>query len=190
MTSKLMNSKLLPGFLLLLTPLPALAFDPSGSIATLALLLGLGGFTALNLISQLSFFASGFYRSARFARHHVLLSLLPVLLGALAVVMDHKGAADVLMNVGLLLVAMAFALLPHLFAEKAVTSRPWISAVTALLFLALGCFIGPVTAFAILVAHVAWFKQETLGKYLCVLVLCLGYPLLGYYLYQLLGKLA
>ncbi|WP_372873299.1 hypothetical protein [Shewanella sp.] len=184
-----MKSSPVVTLLLLLTPLPALAFAPSGSMATMALLLGLGGFTLLNLIAQLSFFASGFYRSRRFVRRHVLTSLPPVLLGGAAVVMDHQGTADLLMNVGLLLIALAFALLPYLFAEKVVTSRPWISVITALLYLGLGCFIGPITTFAIILAHVAWFKQDTLGKYLCMLVLCLGYPLLGYYLYQLLGKL-
>lgn len=190
MKSKLSQFALNPAAIfLLLMPVPALAFDPSGSVATLALVLGLGSFTLLNLATQIGFFASGFYRSRRFARNHVLLSLVPVLLGAAAVAVDHRSAADVLMNVGLLLVALAFALLPHLFAEKAMTDRPWISAVISLIFLALGCFIGPITAFAIITAHVAWFKQETLGKYLCVLVLCLSYPLLGYYLYQLAGKL-
>lgn len=173
----------------LLTALPAYAFDPSGTRATAFLLLGLGGFTALNLLSQLTFFIAGFYRQPGFARKHVLLSLLPVAAGALLTLWDNRGAADLVMNSGLLLVSLAFALLPWLLAEKSVIPRPLIAAVLPVILLAMGCFIAPITAFALATAHAARPRQTPIGKYLCVLVLCLGYPLLGYYLFQLAGKL-
>ncbi|ABL99411.1 hypothetical protein SHAM105786_03435 [Shewanella amazonensis] len=173
----------------LLTALPVYAFDPSGTRATAYLLLGLGGFTALNLLAQLTFFAAGFYQQTGFAKKHLLLSLLPVALGTVLTLWDTRGGAELVMNGGLLLVSLAFALLPWLLIEKSVTPRPLIAALLPVLFLAMGCFIGPITAFALITAHAARPKQTPVGKYLCVLVLCLGYPLLGYYLYQLAGKL-
>ncbi|MBT1443221.1 hypothetical protein KJI95_01595 [Shewanella sp. JM162201] len=172
-----------------LFPANAWAFDRSGSITTMVLILGLGSFTLLNLISQFAFYLSGFYRSARFARRHVILSLLPVAAAVLFVILNAQHFGGLMMDMGLVLVALALALLPLLVADKPAPERPWVSLLAAALMLAAGFVVAPITAFALILAHVSLNYLKGHSRFGALLIIAIGYPFLGVYLYQFIGKL-
>ncbi|WP_025820063.1 hypothetical protein [Shewanella marina] len=176
--------------MLVLLPLPAFAFSPEGSNATVFIILGLGGFTLLNLILQSLFYVSGRYQSKRFAQVHTYISLIMPILSVIGIFMDHMGWADMALNGGLVFIGTAFALLPlQLCTQQRVPSNRSASMLTiaGLCFTAIGAFITPVALFALATSHVfIRTYQDNKLKYLNYIILAVGYLLLAKWIYQLI----
>ncbi|WP_300476047.1 hypothetical protein [Shewanella sp.] len=179
----------LPALLgLSLLPLPALAFDPSGGTASLFIILGLGGFTLINLFLQGLFFFAGQYRSAAFAKRHVLSALIVPLIAVALAIYDHRGWSDFALNLGIICVGIGLILLPlQLCQIDKPTNRnaDWIISLGALFILALSYVIAPLAFFTIVLAHICLASSPSrVPKLLSYLGLLLGYGLFGYWLYQ------
>ena len=190
--SSLTNTKSvsLSGVMLLLLPTPAFAFSAAGSTATAFIILILGGFTLLNLILNALFFFAGKYHSQRFSKTHTLCSLVIPLIALVLTLMDHRGYADLAFNIGLIIIAIALALLPlqlTLNGRAPTPYGPMILSLGAFLFLAISYLIPPVALFAALVAHVALQSQpDTKARIISFSALIIGYPLMAYWLYKTL----
>lgn len=104
---------------LMLPAFPALAFDPSGTMASIFILLGLGSFTLLNLMLQGLFYFSGPYSKPDFARIHAGVSILMPLAALVLAMKDNAGTADIILKMGGILVAAGFALMPLLLKNSA-----------------------------------------------------------------------
>lgn len=181
-------SSLLTLLCLSLLPLPASAFDASGGIASIFIILGLGGFTLLNLFLQGLFFWAGKYRSKRFTYGHVLsASLIPIISLVLALY-DHRGWSDFALNFGIICVGTGLILLPlQLNKIDKVTNRnaDWILSIGALILFLLSYLIPPLCFFTLVVAHICLASTPSkMPKLLSYLGLALGYTLLIYWLYQ------
>ena len=185
--SKCLSS--LPALLgLSLLPLPALAFDPSGGTASLFIILGLGGFTLINLFLQGLFFFAGQYRSAAFAKRHVLSALIVPLIAVALAIYDHRGWSDFALNLGIICVGIGLILLPlQLCQIDKPTNRnaDWIISLGALFILALSYVIAPLAFFSIVLAHICLASSPSrVPKLLSYISLLFGYGLFGYWLYQ------
>ncbi|MCL1091003.1 hypothetical protein L2744_15625 [Shewanella profunda] len=171
-----------------LLPLPALAFDSSGGTASLFIILGLGGFTLINLCLQGLFFWAGKYRSDSFTNGHVLSALLVPIIAIALTIYDHRGWSDFALNLGFICVGTGLILLPlQLHKIDKVTNRnaDWILSIGALIILALSYVIAPLSFFSLVVAHICLASMPSrLPKLLSYLGLALGYALFGYWLYQ------
>ncbi|MBO6198071.1 MAG: hypothetical protein J6N79_00575 [Psychrobacter sp.] len=179
----------LPALLgLSLLPLPALAFDPSGGTASLFIILGLGGFTLINLFLQGLFFFAGQYRSAAFAKRHVLSALIVPLIAVALAIYDHRGWSDFALNLGIICVGIGLILLPLQLCQIDKPSNrnaDWIISLGALFILALSYVIAPLAFFTIVLAHICLASSPSrVPKLLSYLGLLLGYGLFGYWLYQ------
>ncbi|MGI2159584.1 hypothetical protein [Shewanella baltica] len=179
----------LPALLgLSLLPLPALAFDPSGGTASLFIILGLGGFTLINLFLQGLFFFAGQYRSAAFAKRHVLSALIVPLIAVALAIYDHRGWSDFALNLGIICVGIGLILLPlQLCQIDKPTNRnaDWIISLGALFILALSYLIAPLAFFTIVLAHICLASSPSrVPKLLSYISLLFGYGLFGYWLYQ------
>ncbi|MGI2141319.1 hypothetical protein [Shewanella baltica] len=179
----------LPALLgLSLLPLPALAFDPSGGTASLFIILGLGGFTLINLFLQGLFFFAGQYRSAAFAKRHVLSALIVPLIAVALAIYDHRGWSDFALNLGIICVGIGLILLPlQLCQIDKPTNRnaDWIISLGALFILALSYVIAPLAFFTIVLAHICLASSPSrVPKLLSYISLLFGYGLFGYWLYQ------
>lgn len=179
----------LPSLLgLSLLPLPALAFDPSGGTASLFIILGLGGFTLINLFLQGLFFFAGQYRSAAFAKRHVLSALIVPLIAVALAIYDHRGWSDFALNLGIICVGIGLILLPlQLCQIDKPTNRnaDWIISLGALFILALSYVIAPLAFFTIVLAHICLASSPSrVPKLLSYIGLLFGYGLFGYWLYQ------
>ena len=179
----------LPALLgLSLLPLPALAFDPSGGTASLFIILGLGGFTLINLFLQGLFFFAGQYRSAAFAKRHVLSALIVPLIAVALAIYDHRGWSDFALNLGIICVGIGLILLPlQLCQIDKPTNRnaDWIISLGALFILALSYVIAPLAFFTIVLAHICLASSPSrVPKLLNYISLLFGYGLFGYWLYQ------
>ncbi|MCT7946905.1 hypothetical protein ACRN9V_02420 [Shewanella baltica] len=179
----------LPALLgLSLLPLPALAFDPSGGTASLFIILGLGGFTLINLFLQGLFFFAGQYRSAAFAKRHVLSALIVPLIAVALAIYDHRGWSDFALNLGIICVGIGLILLPLQLCQIDKPSNrnaDWIISLGALFILALSYVIAPLAFFTIVLTHICLASSPSrVPKLLSYLGLLLGYGLFGYWLYQ------
>lgn len=173
-----------------LLPVPAIAFDPSGGTASLFIILGLGGFTLINLILQGLFFFAGCYRSRTFAKRHVLSALLVPLIAIVLAIYDHRGWSDFALNVGIICIGTGLILLPlqlHQLDKTAHAKADWILSLGALTILGLSYIIAPLALFTIIVAHIGLASTpKQIPKLLNYLALVSGYGLFGYWLYQTL----
>ncbi|MGI1967066.1 hypothetical protein ACRN9N_01225 [Shewanella baltica] len=179
----------LPALLgLSLLPLPALAFDPSGGTASLFIILGLGGFTLINLFLQGLFFFAGQYRSAAFAKRHVLSALIVPLIAVALAIYDHRGWSDFALNLGIICVGIGLILLPLQLCQIDKPSNrnaDWIISLGELFILALSYVIAPLAFFTIVLTHICLASSPSrVPKLLSYLGLLLGYGLFGYWLYQ------
>lgn len=179
----------LPALLgLSLLPLPALAFDPSGGTASLFIILGLGGFTLINLFLQGLFFFAGQYRSAAFAKRHVLSALIVPLIAVALAIYDHRGWSDFALNLGIICVAIGLILLPLQLCQIDKPSNhnaDWIISLGALFILALSYVIAPLAFFTLVLAHICLASSPSrVPKLLSYISLLFGYGLFGYWLYQ------
>lgn len=179
----------LPALLgLSLLPLPALAFDPSGGTASLFIILGLGGFTLINLFLQGLFFFAGQYRSAIFAKRHVLSALIVPLIAVALAIYDHRGWSDFALNLGIICVGIGLILLPLQLCQIDKPSNrnaDWIISLGALFILALSYVIAPLAFFTIVLAHICLASSPSrVPKLLSYISLLFGYGLFGYWLYQ------
>ncbi|MCS6153979.1 hypothetical protein G3465_13870 [Shewanella baltica] len=179
----------LPALLgLSLLPLPALAFDPSGGTASLFIILGLGGFTLINLFLQGLFFFAGQYRSAAFAKRHVLSALIVPLIAVALAIYDHRGWSDFALNLGIICVGIGLILLPLQLCQIDKPSNrnaDWIISLGALFILALSYVIAPLAFFTIVLAHICLASSPSrVPKLLSYISLLFGYGLFGYWLYQ------
>ncbi|ABN61100.1 hypothetical protein [Shewanella baltica] len=179
----------LPALLgLSLLPLPALAFDPSGGTASLFIILGLGGFTLINLFLQGLFFFAGQYRSAAFAKRHVLSALIVPLIAVALAIYDHRGWSDFALNLGIICVGIGLILLPLQLCQIDKSSNrnaDWIISLGALFILALSYVIAPLAFFTIVLAHICLASSPSrVPKLLSYISLLFGYGLFGYWLYQ------
>ena len=171
-----------------LSLLPAMAFDPSGGAASLFITLGLGGFTLINLFLQGLFFFAGQYRSATFAKRHVLSALIVPLIAIALAIYDHRGWSDFALNLGIICVGIGLILLPlQLCQIDKPTNRnaDWIISLGALFILALSYVIAPLALFTIVLAHICLASSTNqIPKILSYISLILGYSLFGYWVYQ------
>lgn len=173
-----------------LLPVPAIAFDPSGGTASLFIILGLGGFTLINLLLQGLFFFAGRYSSHTFTKRHVFSALLVPLIALALAIYDHRGWSDFALNVGIICIGTGLILLPlqlHQINKTVHAKADWILSLGALTILGLSYIIAPLALFAIVVAHIGLAstpKQKP--KLLNYLALVGGYGLFGYWLYQTL----
>ncbi|MCS6192330.1 hypothetical protein [Shewanella baltica] len=179
----------LPALLgLSLLPLPALAFDPSGGTASLFIILGLGGFTLINLFLQGLFFFAGRYRSAAFAKRHVLSALIVPLIAVALAIYDHRGWSDFALNLGIICVGIGLILLPLQLCQIDKPSNrnaDWIISLGALFILALSYVIAPLAFFTIVLTHICLASSPSrVPKLLSYIGLLFGYGLFGYWLYQ------
>ncbi|MEI8600246.1 hypothetical protein P4S55_03415 [Shewanella sp. PP-Sp27a-2] len=179
----------LPALLgLSLLPLPALAFDPSGGTASLFIILGLGGFTLINLFLQGLFFFAGQYRSAAFAKRHVLSALIVPLIAVALAIYDHRGWSDFALNLGIICVAIGLILLPLQLCQIDKPSNrnaDLIISLGALFILALSYVIAPLAFFTLVLAHICLASSPSrVPKLLSYISLLFGYGLFGYWLYQ------
>uniref|UniRef100_UPI0040478D69 hypothetical protein n=1 Tax=Shewanella baltica TaxID=62322 RepID=UPI0040478D69 len=179
----------LPALLgLSLLPLPALAFDPSGGTASLFIILGLGGFTLINLFLQGLFFFAGQYRSAAFAKRHVLSALIVPLIAVALAIYDHRGWSDFALNLGIICVGIGLILLPLQLCQIDKPSNrnaDWIISLGALFILALSYVIAPLAFFTLVLAHICLASSPSrVPKLLSYISLLFGYGLFGYWLYQ------
>ncbi|WP_299787996.1 hypothetical protein [uncultured Shewanella sp.] len=179
--------------LLLLIPAPAFAFSSAGSTATAFIILVLGSFTILNLILNALFFFAGRYQSRRFSKVHSLCSLIIPAIALVLTVIDHRGFADMAFNIGLIIIAVALALLPLQLTLSKRAQSPHgslILALGALVFLTIAYLFPPVALFSILVAHMALKSHsDNKARIIAFVALIIGYPLMAYWLYQTLQKL-
>ncbi|GGI75052.1 hypothetical protein [Shewanella gelidii] len=171
--------------LLLLISSPAFAFSQQGNTATLMLFVGLGGFTTANLLLQLAFYLSGRLQHPTFLRRYVNLSLIPSGLMLLIALWDFAGFGPLMMNLGGILIAAAFALIPYQLVQlKQISSqRPWLLSAAAATFAAIGAFLAPVNLFAIACGHVALQQQSKL-KIIDGAIVLISYGVLGYWIWQ------
>ena len=171
-----------------LLPMPVMAFDPSGGTASLFIILGLGGFTLINLLLQGLFFFAGKYRNATFAKRHVLSALIIPLMAIALAIYDHRGWSDLALNLGIICVGIGLILLPLQLCqiEKVANhNADWIISVGALFILALSYVIAPFAFFTIVLAHICLASSPSKApKRLSYLGLVLGYALFGYWIYQ------
>lgn len=171
-----------------LLPLPAMAFDSSGGAASLFIILGLGGFTLINLFLQGLFFFAGQYRSATFAKRHVLSALIVPLIAIALAIYDHRGWSDFALNLGIICVGIGLILLPlQLCQIDKPTNRnaDWIISLGALFILTLSYVIAPLAFFTIVLAHICLASSPNqIPKILSYIGLILGYSLFGYWVYQ------
>jgi|GEM_PF-1815802 len=187
-SSVINTQRLFISALLLLLPTPAFAFSAAGSTATAFIILVLGGFTLVNLVLNALFFFAGKYQSQRFSKIHTLSSLIIPLIALVLTLMDHRGFADLAFNIGLIIVAIALALLPlqlTLNGRGPNQHSPLILSLGAFLFLAIAYVVPPIAFFAVLVAHVALQSQpDTKARVISYSALFIGYPLVAYWVYQ------
>lgn len=173
-----------------LLPVPAIAFDPSGGTASLFIILGLGGFTLINLLLQGLFFFAGCYHSRTFAKRHVISALLIPLIAVALAIYDHRGWSDFALNVGIICIGTGLILLPlqlHQIDKTVHAKADWILSLGALTILGLSYIIAPLALFAIIVAHIGLASTpKQIPKLLNYLALVGGYGLFGYWLYQTL----
>ncbi|QVK23489.1 hypothetical protein KHX94_01530 [Shewanella dokdonensis] len=92
--------------------MPVFADSTNGVLASVFVILGLGGFTLVNLALQLLFYFNGQYSSRRFVTTHTVLSLLMPLLATAMVLEDNSSTAYLMLNLGLIIIAASLALLP------------------------------------------------------------------------------
>ncbi len=182
-------------FGLSLLALPTQAFDSTGGIASLFVIVGLGGFCLINALLQGFFFFAGKYRSANFAKRHVIASLIVPLIAFTLAIYDYRAWGDFAFNLGSIMVAVGLQLLPLQFKQINKAEAPYASYVLwlgGLLILTLSYIIPPLAFFAVILAHVALTSQpcQTAGfkltKVLIYLTLAASYALFGYWLYQTL----
>lgn len=173
-----------------LLPVPAMAFDPSGGTASLFIILGLGGFTLINLLLQGLFFFAGRYSSHTFTKRHVFSALLVPLIALALAIYDHRGWSDFALNVGIICIGTGLILLPlqlHQINKTVHAKADWILSLGALTILGLSYIIAPLALFAIVVAHIGLASTpKKIPKLLNYLALVGGYGLFGYWLYQTL----
>lgn len=171
-----------------LLPVPAMAFDPSGGTASLFIILGLGGFTLINLFLQGLFFFAGKYCNAAFAKRHVLSALIIPLMAIALAIYDHRGWSDLALNLGIICVGIGLILLPLQLCQIEKTAShnaDWIISVGALFILALSYVIAPFAFFTIVLAHICLASSPSnVPKLLSYLGLVLGYALFVYWIYQ------
>lgn len=176
-----------PCALVALFPLSAMAAQPDGLMAGVFTILVLGGFTLVNLLLQLVFYFNGQYSRPGFVRSHIYWALPIPLMTLLLVLWDHASIADLSMNFGLVLIAVALALLPLQLKNSAKVAGPqagWRLLATSALLLLLANIIWPLTIPAMLIAWSApdWQQRRENGFKLCRIVLLLA--ALGLTLYE------
>ncbi|MFQ6370461.1 hypothetical protein [Shewanella sp. YIC-542] len=150
-------ARLTLGATLMIVVLPVFADQPNGVLASVFVILGLGGFTLVNLGLQLLFYFNGQYSSERFALGHTLLSLLMPLIAAAMLLADNSSGAYLTLNLGLVIIAAALTLLPLQLKNSAHRSglhAGWILLGAALLLLLLSASVWPL---AILALFISWF---------------------------------
>lgn len=150
-------------------------------------ILVLGGFTLVNLLLQLVFYFNGQYSRPGFVRSHIYWTLPIPLITLLLVLWDHASVADLSMNFGLVLIAVALALLPLQLKNSAKGAGPqagWRLLATSALLLLLANFIWPLTIPAMLIAWSAsdWQQRKENGFKFSRIVLILA--ALGLTLYE------
>ena len=179
---------------LMLPTFPAMAFDPSGTMASIFIVLGLGGFTVLNLLLQGLFYFTGPYSKPDFARIHAGISVLMPLAALVLTIKDNAGAADMILKLGAILVASGFALMPLLLkssAKQATANSGFWIALGALVFMLPSMIVPVIGIVAALVAAVALkYAQDLKARLVAVVALIPSVSMFLYWALQKLGLLA
>ncbi|MDF0534342.1 hypothetical protein KDN34_06750 [Shewanella yunxiaonensis] len=156
-SSFLLRIRIVFATILLTSSLPAFADQTNGVLASVFVILGLGGFTLVNLALQLLFYFNGQYNSRRFVITHTSLSLLMPLIAAAMVLADNSSTAYLTLNLGLIIIAAALALLPLQLKNSPRRSGPhagWIMLAAAAVLSLLSLLAWPLSVIA---AILAWF---------------------------------
>src|SRR5690606_34960478 len=113
-----------PCALVALFPLSAMAAQPDGLMAGGFTILVLGGFILVNLLLQLVFYFNGQYSDRWFCSSHIYWALPIPLIAMLLVFWGHASIVGLSMNFGLVLIAVALALLPLQLKNSAKVAGP------------------------------------------------------------------
>ncbi|MCF1428755.1 MAG: hypothetical protein LPH19_12615 [Shewanella sp.] len=176
---------------LMLPSSPALAFDPSGTMASIFIILGLGSFTLLNLVLQLLFYFTGPYARSDFSRIHAGISILLPLAALVLALKDNAGIADLTLKLGGILIAAGFALLPLMLRSSArqpsTNSGLWL-ALGALVLMLPAMIIPPIGIMASFTAAVALrYANDLKARLLAILALIPALSMLLYWIVQKTG---
>ncbi|MCF1431906.1 MAG: hypothetical protein LPD71_10730 [Shewanella sp.] len=176
---------------LMLPSSPALAFDPSGTMASIFIILGLGSFTLLNLVLQLLFYFTGPYARSDFSRIHAGISILLPLAALVLALKDNAGIADLTLKLGGILIAAGFALLPLMLRSSArqpsANSGLWL-ALGALVLMLPAMIIPPIGIMASFTAAVALrYANDLKARLLAILALIPALSMLLYWIVQKTG---
>ncbi|MCL2913204.1 hypothetical protein L2725_05320 [Shewanella corallii] len=176
---------------LMLPTFPVMAFDPSGTMASIFIILGLGSFTLLNMVLQGLFYFTGPYSRRDFARIHAGISILMPLAAMVLAVKDNAGTADMILKLGAILIASGFALMPLLLKSSAKQPTPnsglWI-ALGAFALMLPGMIIPVIGIVAAAVAAVALnYAQDLKARLVAVIALI---PSISMFLYWTVQKVS
>jgi hypothetical protein len=144
--------------------LPVFADSTNGVLASVFVILGLGGFTLVNLALQLLFYFNGQYSSRRFVTTHTTLSLLMPILAAVMVLKDNSSTAYLTLNLGLIIIAASLALLPLQLQNSARRSgnhAGWVLLSASVFLLLLSLLAWPLVILTLLIG---WFSLNQQPK--------------------------
>ncbi|MGL4473940.1 MAG: hypothetical protein ACRCT7_05715 [Shewanella sp.] len=159
---------------LTLVPMPAMAFDLAGAQVSMFIILGLGSLGLLNLGLQLLFYFAGIYSRPTFVTVHVVIALIAPLIALLFTVLNWQGFASGSLNLSIVLIATALALLPlnlRHSAKPITESSAHLLSFGGLLFFIMALFIAPIALFAMPAAAVALRLARTTQQRLMALVI-------------------
>ncbi|MCH1923398.1 hypothetical protein L9G74_03505 [Shewanella sp. C32] len=90
-----------------------------GLLASIVIMMLVGGYTLLNIPLQALFYFNGQYQSARCVTWHSAIGIVVALIGAGVAIYDQRTMAEMTFYLGLVLVAIALASLPFLIKSSA-----------------------------------------------------------------------
>ena len=163
--------------------------QPGGILASIVILMLVGGYTLSNIPLQVMFYFNGQYQSRRCISWHSTVGVIIALIGAAFAIYDHHDTGELMFYFGVVLVAIAIACVPFLL--KSSTKVASANAGRNLLILS-GCYLVLaialsllVTPFAIVLALIAgyWQTNKTTvfnaGRWLLVIIS------IAWFIYQL-----
>ncbi|KFZ38087.1 hypothetical protein HR45_06155 [Shewanella mangrovi] len=137
------------------------AAEPSGMVTSIYFLMLLGGFTLCNIPLQALFYFNGQYCSTRFPLWHTAIALIVNIVGAVLVIDQQPSTAYLSMYLGIIIVAIALALLPMWLRQSAKPQSQHASRnllIGAVIFGLVSLLAWPVAIFSAALAIVA--KQQ------------------------------
>lgn len=133
-----------------------------GLLASIIVMILVGGYTLLNIPLQALFYFNGQYQSSRCVTWHSVIGIIVALIGAGVAIYDQRTTAEMAFYLGLVLVAIAIASLPFLIKNSA--KAPGANAGYNLLIGSV-CYMIPAMLFSSLTAPFAIVLALLAGKW-------------------------